>query len=128
MSFHVEFKEASSNIYRYFPTDELENVPERPEVAAARANAMATSHPVQVGEETGLPFIGYTYTRLYVSSDQDGARTVLTMILATASVARAGYKGANCANNSHLRALFLISFLHYVCDDISWAFDVQQDT
>jgi len=40
-------------------------VPERPEVAAARANAMQTSQPVQIGEETGLPFIGYTYTRLY---------------------------------------------------------------
>jgi protein-serine/threonine kinase len=51
---------------RYFPTDELENVPERPEVAAARANAMNTQQPVQIGEETGLPFIGYTYTRLFV--------------------------------------------------------------
>ncbi|KAA8909194.1 kinase-like domain-containing protein [Sphaerosporella brunnea] len=55
----------------YFPTDELENVPERPEVAAARANAMS-QQPTQIGEETGLPFIGYTYTRFNRLSRQGG--------------------------------------------------------
>ena len=47
----------------YFPTDELENVPDAPAVAAA-AQQQGTLAPPAAGEETGLPFIGYTYKRL----------------------------------------------------------------
>lgn len=103
-------------ISRYFPTDELENVPERPEVAAARANAMATSHPVQVGEETGLPFIGYTYTRLYVPKLSLISTILLTMVTATDSAARAVYKTAIYANFSRSCSFYylMLSMLHHV--------------
>ncbi|RPA99356.1 kinase-like protein [Choiromyces venosus 120613-1] len=45
----------------YFPTEELENVPTAPALAAVMAEA--GSQPLAIGEETGLPFIGYTYKR-----------------------------------------------------------------
>ncbi|KAL7270254.1 Serine/threonine-protein kinase [Rhizina undulata] len=47
----------------YFPTDELENVPDAPAVAAMRAAQNQPNQPLAIGEETGLPFIGYTYKR-----------------------------------------------------------------
>ncbi|KAF3918519.1 Phototropin-2 [Orbilia brochopaga] len=48
----------------YFPTDDLENVPDAPAVAAMRAaQQQGTLQPPGPGEETGLPFIGYTYKR-----------------------------------------------------------------
>ncbi|KAF3080946.1 Serine/threonine-protein kinase [Orbilia oligospora] len=48
----------------YFPTDDLENVPDAPAVAAMRAaQAQGSLQPPGPGEETGLPFIGYTYKR-----------------------------------------------------------------
>ncbi|KAK6531445.1 Serine/threonine-protein kinase [Arthrobotrys megalospora] len=48
----------------YFPTDDLENVPDAPAVAAMRAaQAQGSLQPPGPGEETGLPFIGYTYRR-----------------------------------------------------------------
>jgi len=51
----------------YFPTDELENVPDAPAVAAMRAaQQQGTVAAPGPGEETGLPFIGYTYKRLLV--------------------------------------------------------------
>jgi hypothetical protein len=75
----------------YFPTDELEQVPERPEVAAARANAMS-SQPTQIGEETGLPFIGYTYTRLYAPQTPGISDIADLDIVATGSVARVVYR------------------------------------
>lgn len=49
----------------YFPTDELENVPDAPAVAAMMAQQNNNDAPLP-GEEAGLPFIGYTYKRLYV--------------------------------------------------------------
>lgn len=50
---------------RYFPTEELEGVPTAPAVAAVMAEQQSGSQPLAIGEETGLPFIGYTYKRLY---------------------------------------------------------------
>lgn len=50
---------------RYFPTEELEGVPTAPDAAAIMAEALSGSQPLAIGEETGLPFIGYTYKRLY---------------------------------------------------------------
>ncbi|EWC48446.1 serine kinase CBK1 [Drechslerella stenobrocha 248] len=47
----------------YFPTDDLENVPDAPAVAAMRAAQQQGLQPPGPGEETGLPFIGYTYKR-----------------------------------------------------------------
>lgn len=52
---------------RYFPTEELEGVPTAPAVAAVMAEQQNGSQPLAIGEETGLPFIGYTYKRLYDS-------------------------------------------------------------
>lgn len=46
----------------YFPTDELENIPDAPAVAAVRAQEESGDAPY-ASEETGLPFIGYTYKR-----------------------------------------------------------------
>jgi hypothetical protein len=78
--------------YRYFPTDELENVPERPEIAAARAQAQTVSQPLQIGEETGLPFIGYTYTRLYVPSFYTVWWVITDVIAATGSAVKVVYR------------------------------------
>lgn len=50
---------------RYFPTEELEGVPTAPDAAAIMAEQLNGSQPLAIGEETGLPFIGYTYKRLY---------------------------------------------------------------
>ncbi|KAI5839870.1 kinase-like domain-containing protein [Morchella snyderi] len=47
----------------YFPTEELEGVPTAPAVAAVMAEQQAGGQPMAIGEETGLPFIGYTYKR-----------------------------------------------------------------
>ena len=46
----------------YFPTDELENIPDAPAVAAVRAHEESGA-PFS-SDDTGLPFIGYTYKRL----------------------------------------------------------------
>ncbi|KAI5808730.1 kinase-like domain-containing protein [Peziza echinospora] len=45
----------------YFPTEELENIPDAPAVAAIRAQEDGSAP--YASEETGLPFIGYTYKR-----------------------------------------------------------------
>ncbi|KAF8459018.1 kinase-like domain-containing protein [Terfezia claveryi] len=45
----------------YFPTDELENIPDAPAVAAVRAHEESGA-PFS-SDDTGLPFIGYTYKR-----------------------------------------------------------------
>jgi len=45
----------------YCPTEELENVPTAPALAAVMSEG--SSQPLAIGEETGLPFIGYTYKR-----------------------------------------------------------------
>lgn len=50
----------------YFPTEELENVPTAPALAAVMAEGGSQQQQqLAIGEETGLPFIGYTYKRLY---------------------------------------------------------------
>lgn len=46
----------------YFPTEELENIPDAPAVAAVQA--MEASGAPYASDDTGLPFIGYTYKRL----------------------------------------------------------------
>lgn len=52
----------------YFPTDELENVPDAPAVAAmmAQQQSNAAGLPEPQAGDSGLPFIGYTYKRLFV--------------------------------------------------------------
>jgi hypothetical protein len=52
----------------YFPTDELENVPDAPAVAAMMAQQQANNAglPEPAAGDSGLPFIGYTYKRLLV--------------------------------------------------------------
>ena len=49
----------------YFPTDELEGIPKAPDMGAGGAPVDNSGVPY-AGEDTGLPFIGYTYKRLYV--------------------------------------------------------------
>ncbi|KAK9451165.1 kinase-like domain-containing protein [Limtongia smithiae] len=44
----------------YFPTDDLESIPDAPDILAA--NAAATQQPEEALKEN-LPFIGYTYSR-----------------------------------------------------------------
>ncbi|KAG0634024.1 kinase-like domain-containing protein [Tuber brumale] len=62
-SIEAPFKPNLSSITdtSYFPTEELENVPTAPALAAVMAEG--SSQPLAIGEETGLPFIGYTYKR-----------------------------------------------------------------
>lgn len=49
----------------YFPTEDLENVPDAPAVAAQRQQK---THSRAEGSKENLPFIGYTYKRLWVLS------------------------------------------------------------
>ncbi|EPS36700.1 hypothetical protein H072_9738 [Dactylellina haptotyla CBS 200.50] len=56
----------------YFPTDDLENVPDAPAVAAMRAAQAQGNMQPGPGEETGLPFIGYTYKRFDQLNRQGG--------------------------------------------------------
>ncbi|CAZ86148.1 unnamed protein product [Tuber melanosporum] len=62
-SIEAPFKPNLSSITdtSYFPTEELENVPTAPALAAVMSEG--SSQPLAIGEETGLPFIGYTYKR-----------------------------------------------------------------
>lgn len=46
----------------YFPTEDLENIPDAPAIAAVRAHEDGNCAPY--ADDIGLPFIGYTYKRL----------------------------------------------------------------
>lgn len=51
---------------RFFPTDELENVPDSPAMAQAarqREQMLKQQGPAQTNTKEDLPFIGYTYSR-----------------------------------------------------------------
>ncbi|KAF3930422.1 Phototropin-2 [Dactylellina cionopaga] len=60
----------------YFPTDDLENVPDAPAVAAMRAAQAAGNVAPAPGEETGLPFIGYTYKRFVSHTETSSASLI----------------------------------------------------
>lgn len=100
-------------ISRYFPTDELENVPDRPEVAAARAQAQTVAQPLQIGEETGLPFIGYTYTRLYVTPPLLLKKpTIADLTIAIGSVAKEDCKWKCLLDHIQAKSVCYLSILH----------------
>ncbi|KAI5780483.1 kinase-like domain-containing protein [Geopyxis carbonaria] len=98
----------------YFPTDELENIPDRPEVTAARV-AQTVSEPLQIGEETGLPFIGYTYTRLYVPPLLIKSQNIANSISATGSVVKGGCKWKCVCWIHHVQANQCVICQSYIC-------------
>jgi hypothetical protein len=51
-----------------------------------------SQQPTQIGEETGLPFIGYTYTRLYALQNSRISDIADLEAVATGSVARVVYR------------------------------------